>query len=121
MLTCRICWGSKVDQTTGPLLSPCACRGSSAHAHLGCLKQWAVCESNANSTIGGSGTAFEMCPVCKQDYDGDAGIELLRENLRCEEQRAVGTSSVNEQSSRADPRKKPLGARAGLCKQHAGQ
>jgi hypothetical protein len=108
VLTCRICWGSKVDQTTGPLLLPCACRGSSAHAHLGCLKQWAMCESNANSTTGGGSlAAFEGCPVCKQEYDGDAAIELLRENLRCEEQRAVGTRYLNVTARRGagvDPR-----------------
>ena len=88
VLSCRICWSSTMDEATGPLLSPCACRGSSAYAHLGCLKQWAVCESNI---AGKSHTPFVECPVCEQDYTREAGIELLRENLRWEEGRAAGT------------------------------
>ena len=109
VLSCRICWGSKMDAATGPLYAPCACRGSNAYAHLGCLKQWAVCESGLKKAGGGEDSiaAFERCPVCNQDYAGEASIELLRENVRCEEERALGTRYLNvtvRRSADADTR-----------------
>ena len=34
---CRLCWGEEDD---GPLVQPCACRGSAKWIHQHCLEQW---------------------------------------------------------------------------------
>ena len=35
--TCRLCWG---DEDDGPLVQPCACRGSAKYIHKHCLEKW---------------------------------------------------------------------------------
>ena len=34
---CRVCFG---DEDDGPLVQPCACRGSAKWIHEHCLEQW---------------------------------------------------------------------------------
>ena len=34
---CRLCWG---DEDDGPLVQPCACRGSVKWIHKACLERW---------------------------------------------------------------------------------
>ena len=35
--TCRLCYGGEED---GPLVQPCACRGSAKYIHIHCLEKW---------------------------------------------------------------------------------
>ena len=35
--TCRLCWG---DEEDGPLVQPCACRGTAKWVHKHCLEEW---------------------------------------------------------------------------------
>jgi E3 ubiquitin-protein ligase DOA10 len=50
------------------LVSPCACRGSAAFVHVGCLKQWHAALS----------AAVIHCPTCEQPYVGDVAVVLAR-------------------------------------------
>jgi hypothetical protein len=54
------------------LVSPCACRGSSAYVHPGCLKAW-----HAQQTL-----PVNHCPTCEQPYQGDVALSLARLGLQ---------------------------------------
>jgi hypothetical protein len=67
--TCRICLDGGCDEH-GPLIRPCACKGSIEGVHLGCLQQW------IRSRMGlldedRKGRYFVKamdCDLCKQPY-----------------------------------------------------
>jgi hypothetical protein len=52
---CRFCFG---DARDGDLISPCACRGTQAHVHTGCLREW------QRASLVTRGTSEEVCRVC---------------------------------------------------------
>jgi hypothetical protein len=52
---CRFCFGDAHD---GELISPCSCRGTQAHVHTGCLREW------QRASLTARGTSEEMCRVC---------------------------------------------------------
>lgn len=65
---CRVCFDEGDSQPGGALLSPCRCRGSMAHVHERCLREW-LC----------TGQVSLNCSVCKGTYRLPAS---LRKELR---------------------------------------
>lgn len=59
---------SPVEPEDSQLLSPCACRGSMAFVHMGCLKRWHELKHD------GPGSA--KCNMCSQPYHGRAAVVL---------------------------------------------
>lgn len=56
---CRICFDTEISDDD-PLISPCACKGTSKYVHKNCLNQW----RNVNY----GGVAYEKCMECNEDY-----------------------------------------------------
>ena len=71
--TCRLCWGNEDD---GPLVQPCACRGSAQWIHVHCLEQW-------RRTAPREDAAFR-CGQCKDHYRDALSLELLSARLQAE-------------------------------------
>ena len=67
---CRICFAGVED---GPLVQPCACRGTSAWAHAGCLEQWRRSSPKWDAAY--------RCGQCLDEYRDALSLELLRERL----------------------------------------
>merc|ERR1719162_993255 len=67
-VTCRICLleGPSDDD---PLITPCQCRGSIEHVHLGCLRHWIRGRLNL-SDVSGSSYFYRAlpCELCKAFY-----------------------------------------------------
>lgn len=59
---CRLCW-QPAEDADDPLLSPCACSGSLAWIHEGCLRDW-----QATLRGQGQGRRAHLCELCKQPY-----------------------------------------------------
>mmetsp|Transcript_14348 Transcript_14348/g.19799 ORF Transcript_14348/g.19799 Transcript_14348/m.19799 type:complete len:547 (-) Transcript_14348:336-1976(-) len=87
---CFICFDTESDdenERDRQLVSPCACRGSAAWVHVGCLKKWHL-------KLGVS--THLLCPTCKQAYVGDVAEELARLNLsQAREKDQLSTHSDN--------------------------
>ena len=54
---CRVCFG---DEDDGPLVQPCACRGSAKSIHKHCLERW--------RRTGGREDAAYRCGECMDHY-----------------------------------------------------
>ncbi|CEM30555.1 unnamed protein product [Vitrella brassicaformis CCMP3155] len=67
--SCRICLDSNEDVDTGPLISPCDCRGTGKWVHASCL--WEAMRR--------SGWRMVNCYICKAPYrfDGTSNAQLL--------------------------------------------
>ena len=78
---CRICLEGEGD---GPLVQPCACRGTAMWAHNHCLEHW--------RRTGPKEDAAYRCGECKDEYRDALSIELLRARLQAE--RTDGQSIV---------------------------
>jgi len=67
---CRICMGSDVDDTLGPLIAPCRCCGSSKFVHRACLDVWRGSSLNPKALV--------ECSTCRTHfrtvYKGPAGM-----------------------------------------------
>ena len=61
---CRICLSDE-----GPLITPCACRGDSAHVHVACLARWARAKEPRVD-------AWRRCGVCLTTYSGAGAVAL---------------------------------------------
>ena len=79
--TCRHCWGNEDD---GPLVKPCACRGSIQWIHAHCLEQW--------RRTGPREDAAYRCGQCMDHYRDALSLELLSARLQAE--RTSGQSTV---------------------------
>jgi len=77
--TCRLCWG---EEDEGPLVQPCACRGSQKWIHKHCLEKWRRTSPREDAAY--------RCGECKDEYRDALSIELLRARLQAE--RADGQS-----------------------------
>ena len=80
---CRICYG---DESADDLVQPCACRGTSAWVHRGCLEHWRRTSTKPEAAY--------QCGQCGDDYRDELSLELLRERLqreREEEEDALDT------------------------------
>lgn len=60
--TCRFCLAVGETKNSGPLLSPCGCRGSSEFVHELCLHTW------QRASLLRSGTLEDTCRVCMRRY-----------------------------------------------------
>jgi len=67
---CRICLEEGDCDEQGPLIRPCACRGSIESVHLGCLRQWISCRMGLMDEDRGSTCLVKQmdCDLCKQAY-----------------------------------------------------
>lgn len=73
------------------LVSPCACRGSAAFVHIGCLKKWHLNLGNPTSLT---------CPTCEQQYIGEVAEELARLNLERVRQQDLEPASKDTQQAK---------------------
>ena len=64
--TCRLCYG---DEDDGPLVQPCACRGSAQWIHKHCLEQWRRKSAKEDAAY--------RCGQCMNHYHDALSIELL--------------------------------------------
>merc|ERR1740124_462069 len=69
--TCRLCWG---DEDDGPLVQPCACRGSAKFIHKDCLEKWRRTSPREDAAY--------RCGQCKDEYRDALSIELLSAQLQ---------------------------------------
>ena len=80
-MTCRLCWG---DEDDGPLVQPCACRGSAKFIHQHCLEQWRRTSPRVDAAY--------RCGQCLDEYRDALSIELL--SARLQMKRADGQSAL---------------------------
>ena len=71
--TCRLCWG---DEDDGPLVQPCACRGSAKWIHKHCLEQWRRTSPREDAAY--------RCGQCMDGYRDALSVELLSARLQVE-------------------------------------
>ena len=67
---CRLCYGGEED---GPLVQPCACRGSAKLIHKHCLEKWRRTNPQWDAAF--------RCGECKDEYRDALSIELLSARL----------------------------------------
>jgi tetratricopeptide (TPR) repeat protein len=92
-MTCRLCWG---DEDDGPLVQPCACRGSAKFIHKHCLERWRRTSTNED--------AAWRCGQCMDKYRDALSIELLSARFRAErarEQTSILTLDILAQELQA--------------------
>ena len=70
---CRLCWG---DEDDGPLVQPCACRGSAKWIHKHCLEEWRRTSPKQDAAY--------RCGQCMDHYRDALSLELLSERLQTE-------------------------------------
>ena len=78
--TCRLCWG---EEDEGPLVQPCACRGSQKWIHKHCLEKWRRTSPKEDAAY--------RCGQCKDEYRDALSLELLRARLQAERADVEGT------------------------------
>ena len=70
---CRHCWEGEDD---GPLVQPCACRGTAKWIHAHCLEQWRRTNPREDAAY--------RCGQCMDRYRDALSLELLRARLQAE-------------------------------------
>ena len=70
---CRLCYGGEED---GPLVQPCACRGSAKLIHKACLEKWRRTSPKEDAAY--------RCGQCMDHYRDALSIELLSARLQAE-------------------------------------
>ena len=80
-MTCRLCWG---DEDDGPLVQPCACRGSGKWIHQHCLEQWRRTSPREDAAY--------RCGQCMDEYRDALSIDIL--SARLEIKRVGGQSTL---------------------------
>ena len=80
---CRLCWGGEED---GPLVQPCACRGSAKWIHEHCLEQWRRTGPKKDSAY--------RCGQCMHEYRDALSLELLSARLQAERTDGKATNST---------------------------
>ena len=78
--TCRLCWEG---EDGGPLVQPCACRGSGMWIHKHCLEQWRRTSTREDAAY--------RCGQCMDEYRDALSVELL--SARVQAMRTSGTST----------------------------
>eukprot|EP00964_Phaeocystis_antarctica_P024587 scaffold13773_cov68-Phaeocystis_antarctica.AAC.3 len=69
---CRLCFGDD----DGPLVQPCACRGSAKWIHKHCLEQWRRTSPRKDAAY--------RCGQCMDEYRDALSLELLSARLQAE-------------------------------------
>ena len=69
---CRLC----LEEDDGPLVQPCACRGSAKFIHKACLEKWRRTSPKEDAAY--------RCGQCKDEYRDALSIELLSARLQAE-------------------------------------
>ena len=80
--TCRLCWG---DEDDGPLVQPCACRGSARLVHKHCLNKWRCTSPKEDAAY--------RCGECKDEYRDELSLGLLSARLQAE--RTDGEATIS--------------------------
>ena len=80
---CRVCFG---DEDDGPLVQPCACRGSAKYIHKHCLERWRRTSPREDAAY--------RCGQCKDEYRDALSIELLGARLQAKRTDGEATSST---------------------------
>ena len=80
---CRLCLEGEDD---GPLVQPCACRGSAQWAHEHCLEHW--------RRTGPREDAAYRCGQCMDKYRDALSLELLTARLQAERTDGEDTTST---------------------------
>ena len=70
---CRLCWGG---EDGGPLMQPCACRGSAKWIHEHCLEEWRRTSPKEDAAY--------RCGQCRDEYRDALSLELLSARLQAE-------------------------------------
>ena len=78
--TCRLCWG---DEDDGPLVQPCACRGSGKFIHKACLEKWRRTSPKQDAAY--------RCGQCMDRYRDALSLELLSARLQAEQAEVADT------------------------------
>ena len=77
---CRLCLEGEDD---GPLVQPCACRGSAKWAHEHCLEHWRRTSPREDAAY--------RCGQCMDEYRDALSLELLSTRLQAERTNGEGT------------------------------
>jgi len=98
---CRICLDGGCDEQ-GPLIRPCACKGSIEKVHLGCLRQWIRCRMGLVDEKGGNAYLGKQqnCDLCKQAYPSHVCLQGVKRPL-VEVPQPAGPFMVLEQVARS--------------------
>ena len=80
--TCRLCLEGEAD---GPLVQPCACRGSAKFVFKHCLEQWRRTSPKEDAAY--------RCGQCMDEYRDALSIELLSARLQAERTNGDDTTS----------------------------
>ena len=86
---CRLCLGE--DEDDGPLVQPCACRGSAKLVHEHCLEQWRRTSDKEDAAY--------RCGQCMDEYRDALSLELL--SARLQAKRTSGRSTLSTLSTLA--------------------
>jgi hypothetical protein len=65
---CRYCFG---DDSEGPLISPCDCKGGQKYVHLDCLRRWqrmVLVSQSTHPAFQRDDERHQVCNVCKGKY-----------------------------------------------------
>jgi len=98
---CRICLDGGCDEQ-GPLIRPCACKGSIERVHLGCLRQWIRCRMGLLDEKGRNAYLVKQqnCDLCKQAYPSHVCLQGVNRPL-VEVPQPAGPFMVLEQAARS--------------------
>ena len=80
---CRLCLGD--DEDDGPLVQPCACRGSAKLVHEHCLERWRRTSPKEDAAY--------RCGQCMDEYRDALSLELLSARLQAE--RTDGEAAIS--------------------------
>ena len=72
---CRLCYGG-VTEEDGPLVQPCACRGTIKWAHNHCIEHWRRTSPREDAAY--------RCGQCMHEYRDALSLELLSARLQAE-------------------------------------
>ena len=72
---CRLCYGG-VTEEDGPLVQPCACRGTIKWAHNHCIEHWRRTSPREDAAY--------RCSQCMHEYRDALSLELLSARLQAE-------------------------------------
>ena len=80
---CRLCLEGEHD---GPLVQPCACRGSAKLVHKRCLEEWRRTSPKEDAAY--------RCGQCRDHYCDSLSLELLLARLQAERTNRKDTTST---------------------------